>query len=346
MINFRFHLVSLIAVFLALALGVVVGSTVIDRAIVDGLEAQIDRVERNAEEQRRKNNELSQRLERLEVFEEQVAPFVLEDRLPEVPIVLLATRGVNEDAVRNLVAAMRRAGAAAPAIIWLEPSWALVDPEPRQALRELFDRADGDGDVLRRAAVTAIARRIQTGGTGEAVPATTTTAVETTTTSVPDTTSEAEETTSTTVPDLPDVDVFEALEEADLIEFDLAGAAEFDRATYPGPGARVVVVSGPEARVSADVLFLPLVAALAEEPLLTLAADVPPDDTEQATAEVVGRVRGNGDLGDEISTVDSVDRLIGRLASVLALEELGRGQVGHYGLGPGASRQLPEIPEA
>lgn len=346
MINFRFHLVSLIAVFLALALGVVVGSTVIDRAIVDGLEAQIDRVERNAEEQRRENNELRQRVERLEVFEEQVAPFVLEDRLPEIPVVLLATRGIDEDAVRGLVAAMRRAGAAAPAVIWLEPSWALVEPEPRQALREVFDRPDGDGDVLRRAAVTAIARRIQAGGSGEAVPVTTTTAAETTTTTAPGDPTGAEETTSTTAPDLPDVDVFDALEEAGLIEFDRAGAAEFDRTTYPGPGARVVVVSGPAARVSAEVLFLPLVAALAEAPLLSLAADVPPDDTEEATAEVVGLVRGNGELVDEVSTVDSVDRLIGRLASVLALEELGRGQVGHYGLGPGASRQLPEIPEA
>ena len=43
-INFRFHLVSLVAVFLALALGVVIGSTVIDRAIVDRLSSQIDSV--------------------------------------------------------------------------------------------------------------------------------------------------------------------------------------------------------------------------------------------------------------------------------------------------------------
>lgn len=346
MINFRFHLVSLIAVFLALALGVVVGSTVIDRAIVDGLEAQIDRVERNAEEQRRDNNELRQRVERLEVFEEQVAPFVLEDRLPDVPVVLMATRGVDEDAVRGLVAAMRRAGAAAPAIIWLEPSWALVEPEPRQALRELFDRPDGGGDVLRRTALTAVARRIQAGGTGESVPATTTTAAETTTTTAAEEVPEADDTTSTTAPELPDVDVFDALEDVGLIAFDRAGAAEVDRATYPGPGARVVAVSGPAARVSAEVLFLPLVTALAEEALLTLAADVPSDDAEEAAAETVGLVRGNGELVDEVSTVDSVDRLIGRLASVLALEELGRGQVGHYGLGPGASRQLPEIPEA
>ena len=35
MINFRFHVVSLIAIFLALALGVVIGAGVIDRGVVD-----------------------------------------------------------------------------------------------------------------------------------------------------------------------------------------------------------------------------------------------------------------------------------------------------------------------
>jgi hypothetical protein len=37
MINFRFHVVSLIAIFLALALGVVIGAGVIDRGVVDAL---------------------------------------------------------------------------------------------------------------------------------------------------------------------------------------------------------------------------------------------------------------------------------------------------------------------
>ena len=37
MISFRFHVVSITAVFLAIAIGVVVGSTYVDRAIVDTL---------------------------------------------------------------------------------------------------------------------------------------------------------------------------------------------------------------------------------------------------------------------------------------------------------------------
>ncbi len=48
MINFRFHLASLIAIFLALALGVVVGAGVIDRGVVDTLNGRLDSVESKA----------------------------------------------------------------------------------------------------------------------------------------------------------------------------------------------------------------------------------------------------------------------------------------------------------
>ena len=60
MINFRFHVVSLVGVFLALALGVVIGSTVIDRAIVDRLSSQIDSIRKRADEQRAENRALRQ----------------------------------------------------------------------------------------------------------------------------------------------------------------------------------------------------------------------------------------------------------------------------------------------
>ena len=66
MINFRFHLVSLVAVFLALALGVVMGSTVIDRAIVDRLSSQIDSVKKRADAERADNRALRDQVKGLE----------------------------------------------------------------------------------------------------------------------------------------------------------------------------------------------------------------------------------------------------------------------------------------
>ena len=59
MINFRFHVVSLIAIFLALALGVVIGAGVIDRGVVDTLNSRLDRVEAKSDRIQSENNKLS-----------------------------------------------------------------------------------------------------------------------------------------------------------------------------------------------------------------------------------------------------------------------------------------------
>ena len=58
MINFRFHLVSLIAVFLALGLGILVGSTVVDQVIVDRLDSEISSVSHESNQLKSENSQL------------------------------------------------------------------------------------------------------------------------------------------------------------------------------------------------------------------------------------------------------------------------------------------------
>ena len=48
MISFRFHLISLTAIFLALALGIVLGTTVVEKATVNVLESRIKSVRADA----------------------------------------------------------------------------------------------------------------------------------------------------------------------------------------------------------------------------------------------------------------------------------------------------------
>ena len=64
MINFRFHLASLVAIFLALALGVVIGAGVVDRGVVDALDNRINTVEDRANDARAENDELKSQIGR------------------------------------------------------------------------------------------------------------------------------------------------------------------------------------------------------------------------------------------------------------------------------------------
>ena len=47
MISFRYHVISIAAVFLALVLGIVAGSTVVPGPLVDSLRANIKTADRN-----------------------------------------------------------------------------------------------------------------------------------------------------------------------------------------------------------------------------------------------------------------------------------------------------------
>ena len=47
----------------------------------------------------------------------------------DVPVVVVAVRGVDEDAVNRTVDLARQAGAAVPGVVWLEDRWALDDDD-------------------------------------------------------------------------------------------------------------------------------------------------------------------------------------------------------------------------
>ena len=74
----------------------------------------------------------------------------VEDRLDNVPVVILAERGVDGETVDATAALIRAAGADAPAVIWLEERWLLEDQESIEALRGTLDTATSAASVRDR----------------------------------------------------------------------------------------------------------------------------------------------------------------------------------------------------
>ena len=64
-------------------------------------------------------------------------------------------------------------------------------------------------------------------------------------------------------------------------------------------------------------------------------------DTDGGRAVFVGLLRGDS-LSARMSTVDNIESPMGQTAAVLALEDLGIPRFGHYGVGRGAQRVLPQ----
>jgi len=317
-INFRFHLVSLVAVFLALALGVVMGSTVIDRAIVDRLSSQIDSVKKRADEQRAENRALRDQMKGLETFIAQSQPQVIGRRLNQVPVTIVAVRGVPAEDVKGAADILRSAGALVSGVLWIEDAFSASDPGAQTKLVQAMGDSGLATDDLRQVALEALGHRLATGA-------------RVTTVSTPSTSS---------------VDTLVALSEAGLVSFDTMGGGAVSLDSWPSSSTRMLVIDGTQAHPPPGTVTLPILrAAAAAGGRLALAEVFRPTATVKARGAVVRGVRDDPALSRVISTVDDLDDTRGQVALTLAVQELGTDRAGHYGEGPGASSQLP-TPEA
>ncbi len=164
MINFRFHLVSLVAVFLALGLGILVGSTVVDQKIVDRLDSDIARVRHENADRRDANKKLSQENAQLRQFLDDVAPYAGDGRLDPVSVAVVAEAGVNGDDVKDTAQALQAAGAEVPGVVWLQDSWRLdSDKRVPGAADRARSRRQRRDDARRRAPAARGAPRADTG---------------------------------------------------------------------------------------------------------------------------------------------------------------------------------------
>ena len=74
MINFRYHVVSLTAVFLALAIGLVVGTAALNGPVADTLKEQVDRAEQGEQQLAQTGQQHGEELDAEEDFAERGAP--------------------------------------------------------------------------------------------------------------------------------------------------------------------------------------------------------------------------------------------------------------------------------
>lgn len=103
MIDFRYHIVSLIAVFLALGVGILVGTTVLDAATVSVLRRQVQTLGNNLDSTRREISELRAESDRGRAVIEAATPWTTEGRLAGRRVVLVydGQAGGWRDVVRD-----------------------------------------------------------------------------------------------------------------------------------------------------------------------------------------------------------------------------------------------------
>jgi hypothetical protein len=333
MINFRYHVVSLIAVFLALAIGVIMGSAVIDRAIVDRLETQqaglredIREVEETNDQLRAENDELREAAAQLT---EEGSQRLLTGALADVPVLVVASRGVEDDGFDAMLSLLGTSGADRRGTLWLTDRFELDDEDEQRDLAAALDAPeDMDVESLRALALTRLSAELR-----ETIGA------------APDDGTPVDPADPTATQPA----VIAALRDAGFLDYDAPDGEPDDGAIALPPGTQLVLASGEQADVAPETLAVPLAGLLVDEreglPAIGVLATEARSTLDEPLHEFVTLLRDDDDVAAGLSTVDNIDDFAGRLAAVLALADLRDGQVGHFGQGPGAQRLLPAPPE-
>ncbi len=355
MVSFRFHIVSITAIFLAIAVGVVVGSTFVDRAIVDSLRSRIDSVSENLDERRTENARLEAEVGRYRDYVEGTSAFAVSTRLADTPVLVLAARGVDDDVVRDVVLLAERAGAEVPGIAWIEAGWALDDEDASVALRGVLDVSTGSPERTRDRAIAAVASELTAPVQGPAPDAGEAGADDgPTTTQAPGAPPDGQapveppppsEAPEDAPPPAVPAPVLDGLVDTGFLTFEPRAEASPTLTSLAGRDPAVLVVTGTEAEPSVRGVLGFFVETLSAFDLVVAVGEVyrqegdgggdEPARGERASEAVPEAVR------DRVAVVDHLDVTQGRVAVVLALSELRHGVVGHYGYGPGADAVLP-----
>ena len=305
MISLRRHVLTLVAVFLALALGVVLGSTSVATSLRD---AVIAREETTAARLETAEDELAtERLavDRLDGMADTLSDTVLDGSLEGRPVLVVVAPGASDEDVSAVTETLGAAGAVDAGRVTLTDK--AVDPAADAELQALVANlpigtapaADADlgtqlGTALGRAGLLR---------------------------------------TEDARPHLDDDDrstVLTTLADAGVIEFE------------PGtlrPGQLALVITGPGENESTAVRLASLARTLDGE---GAGAVVAAELRSAGGHDAVTVLRSTGD--DGVSTVDSVSSGAGRLATALALAQQLEREQGHYGLRPDATAAVPTLP--
>jgi hypothetical protein len=348
-VTFRFYVVSTVAFFLALAVGIVIGSA-LDERLVEGLQNRIETVENDLDDTVETIDEKDQAIDELDRYVEESAPYTVEQQLGGTQLLVVAEQGVESEPVKDLVRRAQQSGAATDGIIWLQPKLALTEASDREALADAIDVPAGPADDLRAAAWTALAEDVAVSSGLSLEPEDGTTTTSTTEPGV--TTADGEATTTSTVVPSDTATVVPALESSVVAALADAGFVRAERvepdvSTTPSPVERlaVVFVTGEQSDLEQPgAVVTTLAREQAEAGIPSVVAAVfrePADGDGLERGEILGPIRSDPQASTLVSTVDDLELIAGQVAAILATADLDRGVVGHYGYGPDADSVVP-----
>jgi len=362
MVNIRFHIVSITAVFLSLAIGIFMGSSLLDRATVGSLTNTQRSLEEKIAERSKQNDALRSYVARMDEVTGEFAGGPMRTLLKGTvtdQVLVVAARGVSPEGVDTVQADLAAIGAPLAGVVWWEPRAELVDGGVRSAVAKTVGADAGDSaDTVRNLATGRLAETLAAVGTtpgggaaqggadgagegpqGPEQPEPGAGPAPTTTTTVPEASSQA-------------ATLLEQLTSDGMLTWSVQGTGA-PRPLISDRPLRVVVISGEgadehqhdalrrlagalSARMAGRVVACEMLDAAASTDLVQRSIDEP-----DLRGTFIEPLRENGAVSDSLASIDALDQPFGRFALLRLLATAPADATGAYGITSSAASAFP-----
>jgi hypothetical protein len=293
-IDFRYHLVSIIAVFLALAVGLAVGSTALTGTAEQALTAAQHRLTNQNKALTKQNGTLQKQVAGDQAFASANSARLLAGLLTDERVVLIAAPGTDSAVTGGLTTALREAGATVTGQVSLTSAFTTTSGQTEAAMSQLAQNlASSAGLVLKPVPDSTVSGQQQAAQVLAA-------GLLTGSASLPATTSQA---------------ILTGLSRGGFISVDAGNPA-----SAPANLAVLVTASGPPPQQSVSEVLMAVASELKAAGSATVMA---------GTVSSIGSgsvISAENSAGPTVSTVDNADTETGQIVVVQALRFLLNGQ--------------------
>ncbi|SEM00623.1 copper transporter [Nonomuraea pusilla] len=315
MIDFRYHLVSIVAIFLALAVGIVLGTTLLQEPAVRLTQELTAQLTKTNEDLRAQIDTLQGREAGNDAFVAAATPALVAGQLAGQRVVIVEAPGASSTFRESAQQVLEQSGAEITGRVTLTEKY--FDPKRSGVLDGLVGQLKPVSMVFPAAATPF----------DKAATLLASTFV---------TTDPAQAGTVNTATD----GVVTGFETGGLINID----------GDPAKRATLAVVLAPERAYEGEnaetqaAAFVSLAAGFDTAGKGAVVAGAAA--TSAVTGGGITAVRDESEISKRVSTVDTLDMPAGRVVLVYSLHEQLSGRAGHYGVGKGASVMQPPLPSA
>ncbi len=321
MIDFRYHIVSLISVFLALAVGIALGAGPLKETIGDTLTGQVEQLRAEKDALRAELDSTSADLQDATAYIDAAGPQLLAGSLTDRRVAVVALGDIDESVRTAVDERLDQSGASVTAHVTLTDAW--VDPDARTFRQALvgqllsyLDPVPADDAGVEGELASALVQALVTSDPSD--------------------------------PDALSDDASVLLQLLSSSDSDSPLVTVADPVTVPADAVVVIGVPAeapadgatptPDASESVTAAQLAVVSAAQD-----LSSGAVLADGARGPGSLVDAVLADQGLAGSISTVSGVDLVTGQVNVPLALAASIAGTTGHYGFGEGETPIPPAV---